>query len=49
MTDKKTPAKKPVKKPVQKSNIVKMERDGKLANVHIDEVDNYRKGGWIKC
>jgi len=49
MIDKKTPAKKPVKKAAPKSNHVKMERDGKIANVHIAEVDNYRKGGWIKC
>lgn len=28
--------------------LVKMERDGKSADVHPDEVENYSKFGWVK-
>lgn len=45
-TAKKAPAKKPVAK---KQTHIEMQRDGKIANVHVDEIDNYAKGGWIKC
>jgi|TARA_R110000803_G_scaffold52647_1_gene108337 hypothetical protein len=30
----------------KKPKIVKMERNGQLANVHPDEVANYAKGDW---
>ena len=51
MTDKKPTAKKaPAKKPAAKKQThVEMKRDDKIANVHVDEVDNYVKGGWVKC
>jgi hypothetical protein len=50
MTDTKKPIKKAVKKTVTKSSeFVIMQRDGKNANVHKNEVDNYTKGGWSKC
>lgn len=38
------PRKAPVKKP--ENTLVKMVRDGKTADVHPDEVENYRKGGY---
>jgi hypothetical protein len=36
------------KKPSKKPKMVKMERDGKIANVHPDEVANYIKGNWVE-
>lgn len=43
--------KKPIKSKVEqiKSNLIKMKRpDGKTADVHPDEVNNYGKGGYVK-
>lgn len=40
----KAQAKKPVAEPV----LVKMVRDGKKADVHPDEVENYKSGGWTE-
>ena len=32
-----------------KPDTVPMVRDGKLADVHPAEVDNYARYGWVKC
>lgn len=55
MTDKKAAVKKPAakktaaKKPTVKTQFVKMQRNDTIANVHVDEVENYTKGGYTKC
>jgi hypothetical protein len=44
------PEKKLKKKRVKKETHKKMYRGGKVAKVHIDEVENYKKGNWsLKC
>jgi hypothetical protein len=41
-------AKKPQPKSEEGTKLVRMVRDGKTADVHPDEVDNFAAGGWVK-
>lgn len=47
MTDQKKETVKRAKK--EQSTHVKMRRGDKFADVHVDEVDNYKRGGWELC
>lgn len=31
------------------SDTIKMTRDGIEADVHIEEVENYKRGGWVEA
>lgn len=45
----KSPKKKAAPKADSGPKLVKMVRDGKSADVHPDEVENYAVGGWVKA
>lgn len=47
MTDQKKDTVKRAKKDT--STHVEMKRGDKFANVHIDEIENYKRGGWELC